>query len=144
MVLEKSKMRPLTVLNVTWPIYVVERQSVTPGSEIFSLSSFVFRGCAGDKVASMNANCWLADRHSLAQHSVPAGAQKTIACHTGLSRRSSCLCGLMGLGSITWSRFDNQRGLGAGYGVPALAGSALSLGGGSEHLEIQAKTRLTG
>ena len=75
-VLEKSKMRPLTVLNVTWPIYVVERQSVTPGSEIFSLSSFVFRGCAGDKVASMNANCWRADRHSLAQHSVPAGAQK--------------------------------------------------------------------
>ena len=50
----------------------------------------------------------------------------------------------MGLGSITWSRFDNQRGLGAGYGVPGLGGSALSLGGGSEHLEIQAKTRLTG
>ena len=38
------------------------------------------------------------------------------------------------------SRFDNQRGLGAGYGVPALAGSALSLGGGSKYLEIQGET----
>ena len=46
----------------------------------------------------------------------------------------------MGLGSITWSRFDNQRGLGAGYGVPALAGSALSLGGGAKYWEIQGET----
>ena len=38
------------------------------------------------------------------------------------------------------SRFDNLRGLGAGYGVPALAGSALSLGGGSKHLEIHGET----
>ena len=38
------------------------------------------------------------------------------------------------------SRFDNQRGLGAGYGVPALAGRALSLGGGSKYLPINGET----
>jgi len=48
--------------------------------------------------------------------------------------RFSRLCGLMERGSTS---SDNERGLGAGYGVPALAGRALSLGGGSQYLEIQ-------
>ena len=38
------------------------------------------------------------------------------------------------------ARFDNKRGLGAVYGVPALAGKVLSLEGGSKHLEIQGET----
>ena len=38
------------------------------------------------------------------------------------------------------SRFDNQRGLGAGCGVPALAGRALSLGDGSKYWEMQGET----
>ena len=38
------------------------------------------------------------------------------------------------------ARFDNKRGLGAGYGVPALAGKVLSFEGGSKHLEIHDET----
>jgi hypothetical protein len=38
------------------------------------------------------------------------------------------------------ARFDNKRGLGAVYGVPALAGRVLSLEGGSKHLEIRGET----
>ena len=38
------------------------------------------------------------------------------------------------------ARFDNKRGLVAGYGVPALASRILSLEGGSKHLEIQGET----
>ena len=36
--------------------------------------------------------------------------------------------------------FDNKRGLGAVYGVPALAGKVLSLEGGAKHLEIHGET----
>ena len=38
------------------------------------------------------------------------------------------------------ARFDNKRGLGTVYGVPALAGKVLSLEAGAKHLEIRGET----